>query len=230
MEDLICSFWRQYSAFKIAIAKEDLELVARLDLQLDQAIGDIVNRPASDMGEVAHQFRFATDLINVEADDLSCVKHNIELIRRLVEKYVGLGMVPEVSDAFVRQPGTLPYSILDEDRYNDDSEPVVVFKADYTASFANPAFMQLIGRDYSAVLGRHAADLFGFKRFRTDLQIRINDCLNGGVLRFTHAEEIDGETWVKIYELSPCYSPSQSFIGALIRLSVVADRRAARAN
>ena len=230
MNDLISSFWRNYSAFKVAIAKEDLETVTALDRALNQAIGEIINRPARDLVEVAHQFRFATDLINVEAEDVSCVQRNIDLIRKLVDKYVGLGMVPHDGEPVLREPGTLPYSVLDEDHYNDHPAPVVVFKSDYTVSYANLKFAELMGREHSDVLGRHAADLFGFTRFRNDLQSRIDECLNGAMMRYTHADEIDGQTWVRIYEFSPCYSPSQSFIGALIRMTVMPDRRGSRAS
>lgn len=230
MKDLICLFWRNYSSFKIAIAKEDLDTITKLDIELNSAIGEIINRPARDLTDVAHQFRFATDLINVEAEDVGCVKRNIGLIRKLVEKYVGLGIASDTGDPAMREPGSLPFSVLDEDHYDDHPAPVVVFKTDYTVSYANPKFCELVERAFPDVLGRHAADLFGLTRFRNDLQMRIDECLDGAISRYTFADTVDGETWVKIFEFSPCYSPSQSFVGALIRLTVVPDRRAGRAN
>jgi PAS domain-containing protein len=230
LKDLIGSFWRHYSALKVAVAKEDLGTIAKLDSELTQTIEQIINRPARDMGELVHQFRFATDLINVEADDVSCVKRNIDLIRKLVDKYVGMGIVPDGSGPSVHQAGNLPYSVLDEDMYDEQSAAFVVFKDDYTVSYANPAFSSMLDLAGESVVGRHAADLLGFKLFRSDLQIRIDDCINGAILRFTHSEEISDETFVKIYEFSPCYSPSQSFVGALVKLSVIADRRALRIN
>lgn len=229
MQDLISSFWRDYSAFKIAISKEDLETVTKLDRDLNRSMTEIINWPARNLAEVGYQFRFATDLINVEAEDVGCVQRNIELIRKLVDKYVGLGLVPYDGDPKLREAGSLPYSVLDEDHYNDHPAPVAVFKSDYTACYVNSKFVSLIDRPFSEVLGRHAADLFGFTRFRNDLQSRIDECLKGAILRYTHTDVINGQTWVKIYEFSPCYSPSQSFIGALVRMTVMPDRRGSRA-
>lgn len=228
MKEQICAFWRQYSAFKLAVTNDNFEIVQQLDASLTKTIDLIVNRPAVTVEDIVLQFKFATDLLNVEAEDVGCVKKNIGLIRSLIEKYVGLGITLQDDEGVKRQFASLPHTIFDEHRYDEQPVPTLLVKEDYTLGYVNNAYQQSLGLNDRTFVGTHVADHVGLVHFRNGLKEKIDLALAGEVSRYTYVDDCDGKRFVWIHDISPVYSPSDMLLGALVQINKIADRRSAR--
>ena len=228
MKEEISAFWRQYSAFKQAVTNDDIDIVKQLDASLNKTMDLIVTRPAVTVENIVLQFKFATDLLNVEAEDISCVKKNIGLIRSLIEKYVGLGITLQDDEGIERKSAALPFMVFDELRYDDQPLPTILVKEDYTLGYFNPAYEMVRAEGTYPKLGAHIADLFGLGHFRNGLKDKIDQALAGEVTRFTYVEECDGKSYVWINDITRVFSPSGMLLGALIQINKIADRRSGR--
>lgn len=228
MKDEISAFWRQYSAFKLAVTNDDFEVVQQLDAVLNKTIDLIVNRPAATIEEIFLQFKFATDLLNVEAEDVSCVKKNICIIRSLIEKHVGLGLGFQDDEGVRQKPASLPFLIFDEARFDDNSTPTLLVTDQYIVGYANAAFEQTRRIAEKSSVGGHLADVVGLVHFRNGLKDKIDLAMAGEVTRFAYVEDCDGKSFVWIHDITPVYSPADMLVGALIQINKIADRRGAR--
>lgn len=128
LKDLIELFWLRYTELQSAVGKNEADKIAVLERELEQLLERVVGRKTESSEDIREQFRFAIDLLNHEAEDLGCVQRNSELLRTLVDRYVGMPLKAKVigdedADSLEWHHRHL---ILDEDMLNDLDEPVVI--------------------------------------------------------------------------------------------------------
>ncbi len=230
MKDLIELFWLRYTELQSAVGKNDTDKIAVLERELEQLLERLVGRQTGSSEDIREQFRFAIDLLNHEAEDLGCVQRNSELLRTLVDRYVGMPLKAKVIGD--EDEDTLEWHhrhlVLDEDMLNDLDEPVVIVSPEYRVSFTNAidAFQRNAPDE---LLGCHMAELVGVHRFQNDLREKLDNCFKGDTSKYTYAENQDGNTVVKSLEMSPCYSSTYKLVGAMVVVREIADRRRDRA-
>jgi hypothetical protein len=230
LKDLIELFWLRYTELQSAVGKNEADKIAVLERELELLLDRVIGRKTGSSEDIREQFRFAIDLLNHEAEDLGCVQRNSDLLRTLVDRYVGMPLKAKVigdEDEDILE-WHHRHLILDEDMLNDLDEPVVVVSPGYRVSFSNgiDAFPR---NTPEGPLGCHIAELVGVHRFQNDLRERLDNCFKGGTSKYTYAEDHDGHTIVKSLEMSPCYSSNYKLVGAMVVIREIADRRRRRA-
>ncbi|MDS7597095.1 hypothetical protein [Agrobacterium tumefaciens] len=229
MKDLIELFWLRYTELQSAVGNNEANKIAVLERELEQLLDRIAGRQTESSEEIREQFRFAIDLLNHEAEDLGCVQRNSEILRTLVDRYVGLSRVKSKSkgddegdtSSFEWQHRHL---IFDEDMMSDLGEPVVVVSPGYRVAYANG--LDSFQRNApEGLVGCHIAELVGVHRFQNDLREKLDNCFKGDGSKYTYAEDSNGHTVVKSLQMSPCYSSSYKLVGAMVVIREIADRR-----
>lgn len=224
MKSLIDLFWHRYSELKGAVDRNDSQKILILDRELDPLLENITSRKTKNSEEILEQFRFAIDLLNEEAEDTGCVQRNSELLRRLVDRYIGANRL-ENNEGKGGEGGWIPYAILDEDRLDDMNDRVVVVSPGYRISYTNTANAACLETETQDIVGRHIAEFVGVYHFQQALRDKLDNCFKGEPAKYTYAEEVGGRMIVKSFDLSPCYSPSYKLVGAMIVVNELEDRR-----
>lgn len=225
MKRLIESFWQRYKELKSAVIRNDAPTVAALDKELEKLLDSIIGRKNASSSEILEQFRFTIDLLNEEAEDIGCVQRNSEVLRRLVDRYIGAGLPREGNAGNGEDAPWSPYVILDEDRLEDLDDRVVVVSPGYRINYTNSANAASLQSDRSDIIGKHIAELVGIHRFQQTFRHKLDACFKGEAEKYTYAEDERGHTVVKSFEMSPCYSPSYKLVGAIVVVKELEDRR-----
>jgi hypothetical protein len=225
LKALIDLFWQRYSELKGAVDRNDAQKITVLDRELDPLLESITSWKTKSSAEVLEQFRFAIDLLNEEAEDTGCVQRNSELLRKLVDRYIGAGLPYDGIAPDGESASWSPYVILDEDRLDDLDERVFVVSPGYRINYTNAINAQCYEAKTNDLVGRHIAEFIGIHHFQQALREKLDACFKGQPAKYTYAEDIDGRTVVRSYEMSPCYSPSYKLVGAIIIVKELADRR-----
>ncbi|MGV1914117.1 hypothetical protein [uncultured Agrobacterium sp.] len=225
MKRLIESFWQRYKELKSAVIRNDAPKVAALDKELEKLLDSIIGRKNASSSEILEQFRFAIDLLNEEAEDIGCVQRNSEVLRRLVDRYIGAGLPRDGGTGTEEDAPWSPYVILDEDRLDDLDDRVVVVSPGYRINYTNSANAASLQSDRSDIIGKHIAELVGIHRFQQIFRHKLDACFKGEAEKYTYAEDELGHTVVKSFEMSPCYSPSYKLVGAIVVVKELEDRR-----
>lgn len=225
LKTLIESFWQRYAELKSAVDRNDALKIATLDRELDNLLESITSRKNASSAEILEQFRFAIDLLNEEAEDTGCVQRNSEVLRKLVDRYIGAGLAREGSNTDEHGAQWSPYAILDEDRLDDLDERVVVVSPGYRINYTNAANAASLNANVSEIIGKHIAELVGIHHFQQAFRQKLDACFKGEAGKYTYAEDMDGHTVVKSFDMSPCYSPSYKLVGAIVVVKELQDRR-----
>jgi hypothetical protein len=225
LKALIDLFWQRYSELKGAVDRNDAQKITILDRELDPLLESITSRKTKSSSEVLEQFRFAIDLLNEEAEDTGCVQRNSELLRKLVDRYIGAGLPYDGATPDGEAASWSPYVILDEDRLDDLDERVFVVSPGYRVNYTNAVNALCYEVKTNDIVGRHIAEFIGIHHFQQALREKLDACFKGEAAKYTYAEDHDGRTVVRSYEMSPCYSPSYKLVGAIIIVKELADRR-----
>lgn len=230
MEVLIELFWSRYSELKSAVAAGDNARIETLDSEISGLLGTIFQTKAHNGADISRQFRLAIDLLNEEADDLSCVHYNSRLIQGLVERYIthGDADAPGANHdtglaEIVRDTG-LNTSLLD-----NISERVAVIDPNYRLTYTNAANASRHLGQRNNLVGTHFAEIVGFPRFQSGFKEHIDRCLTGETVAYTYADQIDGRTLVMRCRMSPFYNDSMKPVGVMLVIRETADRRRASA-
>lgn len=226
MKQLVERFWQKYYLLKGAVNSDDSVRVEKLDAELDCLLEELLNAKSFEPEEVLMQFRFAIDLLNIEAEDIGCVQRNADMVRKLAERYIRTGMVNVGQSDELNQSPRSPYIILDEDHLNESNCKAFVISPGYKISFANKNFVESLNRKVEDVIDRHLSEIIGEQHFTNELRERVDLCFRGDTSRHTYALDMGAGTNVHKYVMSPCYSPSNKFIGVLVYLNNFSDRRA----
>jgi len=225
LKTLIDSFWRLYGELKTAVDGNQPQRIAELDRELDALLDQITGRKNASPAEILEQFRFAIDLLNEEAEDIGCVQRNSEVLRRLVDRYIGAALPSDGSGLDANGAPWSPYAILDEDRLDDLDDRVVVVSPGYRINYTNAANAAFFHTNSNEIIGKHIAEFVGIHHFQQALRGKLDACFMGEAGKYTYAEDSDTGTVVKSFEMSPCYSPSYKLVGAVIVVKELADRR-----
>ncbi|XUY28204.1 hypothetical protein RMR21_007670 [Agrobacterium sp. rho-8.1] len=225
MKALIDLFWQRYTELKGAIERNEAQKVLFLDRELDSLLENITSKKTKNSTQVLEQFRFAIDLLNAEAEDTGCVQRNSELLRRLVDRYIGAGLPYDGVTPDGESASWSPYVILDEDRLDDLNERVFVVSPGYRINYTNAVNALCYDVKTDDMVGKHIAEFIGIRHFQQALREKLDACFKGEAAKYTYAEDIEGSTVVRSYEMSPCYSPSYKLVGAIIVVKELADRR-----
>jgi len=228
LKDLIELFWLRYTELQSAVGKNEADKIAVLERELEQLLDKIAGSKTENAEEIREQFRFAIDLLNHEAEDLGCVQRNSEILRTLVDRYVGLSRKSKAVGDEDADIGSFEWQhrhlVFDEDMLSDLGEPVVVVSPGYRVSYANG--LDTFQRNApEGLVGCHIAELVGVHRFQNDLREKLDNCFKGDASKYTYAEDSNGHTVVKSLEMSPCYSSAYKLVGAMVVIREIADRR-----
>ncbi|NTJ42545.1 hypothetical protein G6L28_08025 [Agrobacterium larrymoorei] len=221
MKTLIGLFWQRYAELKRAVDRNEADKIAILDRELDNLLENITVKKNASAAEILEQFRFAIDLLNEEAEDIGCVQRNSDMLRKLVDRYIGAGLSYNGDG----EGGVSPYVVLDEDRLDDSDDRVVVVAPGYRINYTNSANASSLGTNANEIVGKHIAEFVGIHHFQHAFRQKLDACFKGEAGKYTYAEDVDGQTIVKSFDMSPCYSPSYKLVGAIIVVKELADRR-----
>lgn len=229
MEVLIELFWSKYAELKNAVAANDGARVEVLDREVSSLLGTIFQTKAKSLADINRQFRLAIDLLNEEADDLSCVHYNSRLIQGLVERYVVMGEGDNSGVGGVPQDENFPEDVRDgvfnTSLLDNISERVAVIGPNYRLTYTNAANASRHNTQPGKLVGTHFAEIVGFSRFQNGFKEHIDRCLAGETVAYTYAEEIDGRTVVLRCRMSPFYNGTLSPTGVMLVMRETADRR-----
>lgn len=226
LNGLIDLFWERYAQLKVAIDRNEADKITVLDRDLDPLLENITRRQTGNAEEIRAQFRFAIDLLNEEADDYGCVQRNTELLRVLVDRYVGMQLLNTDESTLAPELSVLAkHTILDEQKLDALPTRVIVVSTGYRISYTNQ--ITSIGHSTMStdVIGCHIAEFVGLHRFQQDLKEKLDRCFKGEASKYTYADDTSGRTTVFSFDMTPCYSPSYKLVGAMIMVDEVADRR-----
>jgi len=218
-------FWQNYAELKSAVIRNEAPKVAALDKELETLLDSIIGRKNASSSEILEQFRFAIDLLNEEAEDIGCVQRNADVLRKLVDRYIGAGLPRDGSTPDGEDAPWSPYIILDEDRLEDLDDRVVVVSPGYRINYTNSANAASLHSDRSEIIGKHIAEFVGIHHFQQAFREKLDACFKGEAEKYTYAEDALGHTVVKSFEMSPCYSPSYKLVGAIVVVKELEDRR-----
>jgi PAS domain-containing protein len=233
VEALIDLFWSKYNRLQAAVDLEDPVAVEALDQEIDPLLQAIFQHQVADPAGIQAQFRFALDLLKVEADDRGCVHRNGHLLQVLVERY----LAPQISCAAARaggeQGGTtiLPSgdsAFLDPALFDKIPERIVVVAPGYRVFYSNETNAQLMGRPKERLVGLHFAEAVGVLHFQRDVKPALDRCLEGESITLTYADQRNDQTVVVCCRMSPCFSDARTQIGVLVVMQEMADRRKPR--
>lgn len=222
MEVLIELFWSKYTELKGAVDENDSARVEALDREVSNLLGSIFQAKAKSLIDINRQFRLAIDLLNEEADDLSCVHYNSRLIEGLVERYIAMSEDEARDDALSEEvrDGVFNTSLLD-----NISERVAVVAPNYRLTYSNAANAVRHHAQPGNLVGMHLAEIVGFQRFQAGFKEHIDRCLNGETVAYTYAEDVDGRTLVIRCRMSPFFSGGNGPSGVMLVMRETADRR-----
>lgn len=223
MEVLIELFWSKYSDIKAAIAANDADKAGKLDREISGLLQTIFEAKASSLGDIRRQFSFAIALLDEEAEDLSCVRYNSQVINGLVNRYLTSGD----QDAGLDDMGadTPNDASINTALFDKISECISIVSSSYRVNYANSAHAQRFNRAAGEMVGLHLAEVVGFQRFQNGFKDHIDRCLSGETVTYTYAEEVNGRTVVNRCRLSPYYDHSSAPAGVMMVVSEIADRR-----
>jgi PAS domain-containing protein len=232
VEALIDLFWSKYDELQQAIEREDEEMTATLDRELDPLMLAILGSAEGDATSIQLQFRFALDLLNEEADDRSCVRRNAHLLQTLVERYLGPAVAKAVPDADEAEDTALideaiSNGLLDDALLNRLSDRILVVAPGYRILYSNDTNAKRLDIAREELVGRHLGEFVGLHRFRNEYEPNLDRCFAGENAAVTYADEVDGETVVMRCRMSP-FTRSSTLIGALVVIRETADRRKRR--
>lgn len=226
MEVLIELFWSRYSELKSAVAAGDSAQIEALDSEISGLLGTIFQTKANNGADISRQFRLAIDLLNEEADDLSCVHYNSRLIQGLVERYIAHG---DADASGGNQDSGLPEVVRDTafntSLLDNISERVAVIDPNYRLTYTNAANASRHHVQPGNLVGTHFAELVGFPRFQSGFKEHIDRCLAGETVAYTYADQIDGRTVVMRCRMSPFYNDGTNPVGVMLVIRETADRR-----
>lgn len=228
MKSLIDLFWARYLELKRAVDRNDVARIAVLDCELDPLLEKITSKETNDADDIRAQFQFAIDLLNEEADDWGCVKRNSELLRLLVDRYVGLEILrtdARRSSIMGHADDAVVHNIIDEAKLDSLSDRVVVVSTGYRISYTNEANASRYDSTVADVVGCHIAEFVGLHRFQHGLREKLDSCFKGETVKYTYADDVDGRTIVMSFDMTPCYTSASKLIGAMIMVVETADRR-----
>lgn len=234
VEALIDLFWSKYNRLQAAVDLEDPVAVEALDQEIDPLLRAIFQHQVSDPAGIQAQFRFALDLLKVEADDSGCVHRNGHLLQMLVERY----LAPQISCAAARAGGDqgatatiMPAgdtAFLDPSLFDRIPERIVVVAPGYRVFYSNDTNAQQMGQPKEKLVGRHFAEVIGIQHFQRDVKAALDRCLEGESFTLTYAEQRDEQTVVICCRMSPCFSDAHTQIGVLVVMQELPDRRRSR--
>lgn len=229
MEVLIELFWSKYSELKAAVEANDNAQVESVDREISNLLGTIFQTKARTLADINRQFRLAIDLLNEEADDLSCVHYNSRLIQGLVERYISIGEGEAFGIGGVGQDETLPEdvreAVFNTSLLDNISERVAVIGANYRVTYTNAANASRHRGQPGNLVGTHFAEIVGFQRFQNGFKEQIDRCLAGETVAYTYADEVDGRTMVVRCRMSPFYNGGLAASGVMLGMRETADRR-----
>lgn len=218
LKTLVERFWQQYSRLRHAVETNDALAVEALDRELDPILETIIHKETRNPDEIRIQFQFAIDLLNEEAEDFAGVQRNTELLKTLVNRYIGKGYSPNDKDGS-------NHTVLDEAWFDEQSDRIIVVSTDYRIFYCNAANASRYSVSVSDIIGKHIAEFVGLHRFQHGLKEKLVQCFQGEATQFTYAEDTDGRTIVVSLGITPCFSSSGTLLGAMIILEEAADRR-----
>ncbi|MCX8999783.1 PAS domain-containing protein [Rhizobiaceae bacterium BDR2-2] len=223
---LIELFWSKYADLKAAVETNDSERVEALDREIGNLLGTIFQTKAKSRVDINRQFRLAIDLLNEEADDLSCVHYNSRLIQGLVERYIVMGE-GEALDIGAQEDGAedVRDAVFNTSMLDSISERVAVIGPNYRLTYTNAANASRHNMPPGHLVGKHFAEIVGFQRFQNGFKEHIDRCLAGETVTYTYADEIDGRTIVVRCRMSPFYNTASSPAGVMLVMRETADRR-----
>ncbi len=227
MEVLIELFWSKYAELKNAVDANDSALVETLDKDIGSLLGTIFQTKARTLADINRQFRLAIDLLNEEADDLSCVHYNSRLIEGLVERYIALGEGGAVSEMMLEEEGEEGREAFNPALLDNISERVAVIGPSYRLTYTNAANTNrhAAAHQDGNLVGKHLAEIVGFQRFQSGFKEHVDRCMAGETVAYTYAEDINGRTVVVRCRMSPYYNGSLSPAGVMLVMRESADRR-----
>lgn len=229
MEVLIELFWSKYAELKAAVSSNDTTQVDAIDREIGNLLGTIFQTKAKTLADINRQFRLAIDLLNEEADDLSCVHYNSRLIQGLVERYIALGEGEAMGlGGGAQEEGfseDVREAVFNTSLLDNISECVAVVGANYRVAYTNAANASRHGTQPERLVGTHFAEIVGFQRFQNGFKEHIDRCLGGETVAYTYADQIDGRTVVVRCRMSPFYNGSLTASGVMLVMRETADRR-----
>lgn len=229
MEVLIELFWSKYAELNAAVEANDSARVEVIDREISDLLGTIFQTKARNLADINRQFRLAIDLLNEEADDLSCVHYNSRLIQGLVERYIALGEGEVLGAGGVTQEDGFPEDVRDAlfntSLLDNISERVAVLGAGYRMTYTNAANASRLQTQPGGLVGKHFAEIVGFQRFQNGFKEQIDRCLSGETVTYTYAEQYEGNTVVVRCRMSPFYNGGLAPAGVMLVMRETADRR-----
>ena len=223
MEVLIELFWSKYEEIKAAMAADDTDKAGVLDREISGLLHTIFEAKASSLSDIRRQFSFAIALLDEEADDLSCVRYNSQMINALVNRYLTSG---EQDGAAEDGNADMPSdAAINTALFDNIGECISIISSAYRVSYANPAHAVRFNRPTGEFVGLHLAEVVGFQRFQAGFKEHIDRCLAGETLTYTYAEDVNGCTVVNRCRLSPYYDRNSAPAGVMMVVSEIADRR-----
>lgn len=235
MNNLIGLFWFKYSQMQLAVRSGDELLTDILDREIEPLLREIYEAKAGNVADARLQFQLLLDILRKEADDVSCVLRNSDILQTLVDRYfsnVGADdnssrWLPMSQSAVALFKGRADEGFLNEAILDCLPDRVAVITPDYRYLYTNPVNADRLDLRPIDLVGRHIVEFVGIQRFEQRVKPNLDKCFAGESVDYTFSKEMNGRTLVVRCRMNPCRSGTGKLIGAILVLQEIADRRRA---
>lgn len=232
LQALIELFWFKYSQLQYAVKSGDDLLITILDRDIEPVLSSIYQERAQTVADARLQFQFVLDLLRKEADDVSSVLRQRDVLQTLADRYFSAGSEEVAGSRWVPFPapvaalkGRADEGFLNEAILDCLPDRIAVITPDYRYLYTNPVNAARLEERPIDLVGRHVVEFVGIQRFEQRVKPNLDKCFSGELVDYTFAKDVGNRTVVVRCRMTPCMSSTGKIIGAILMLQEIADRR-----
>lgn len=230
LKALIDLFWFKYSQLQYAVKSGDDLLISILDREIEPVLSAIYQEEATNVADARLQFQFVLDLLRREADDITSVLRQQDVLQSLADRYFSIENGRILGDKWQPAPVIVHRGRVDEGFLNEailDCMPdrIAVITPDYRYLYTNPVNAARLDERPMDLVGRHIVEFVGIQRFEQRVKPNLDKCFAGEMVDYTFAKDVDNRVIVVRCRMTPCMSSTGKVIGAILILQEIADRR-----